>query len=45
LKSVKNRYPDTDMLDNSVFVRLRGKKVVGLTITNFSHKFKDESKK
>ena len=32
---------DTDMLDNGVFVRLRGKKVVGLTITNFSHKFSD----
>ncbi|MDZ7260495.1 MAG: DUF2283 domain-containing protein [candidate division KSB1 bacterium] len=32
---------DTDMLDNGVFIRLRGKKIAGLTITNFSHKFKN----
>jgi hypothetical protein len=32
---------DTDIFEDGVFVRLRGKKVVGITITNFSHKFKD----
>ena len=32
---------DTDILEDGVFVRLRGKKVVGITITNLSRKFKD----
>ena len=32
---------DTDILEDGVFVRLRGKKVVGITIINFSRKFKD----
>ncbi len=32
---------DTDILEDGVFVRLRGKKVVGITITNFSQKFRD----
>ena len=31
---------DTDMLENGIFVRLRGKKVVGITITNISKRFK-----
>ena len=30
----------TDILDDGIFLRLRGKKVVGLTITNISKKFK-----
>lgn len=30
---------DTDILEDGVFLRLRGKKVVGLTITNVSKKF------
>ncbi len=30
---------DTDILEDGVFLRLRGKKVVGLTITNLSKKF------
>ncbi len=30
---------DTDILENGVFLRLRGRKVVGITITNFSKKF------
>jgi len=33
------RATDTDILEDGVFLRLRGKKVVGLTITNFSKKF------
>ena len=28
-------------LDDGTFLRLRGKKVVGITITNFSKKFKE----
>ena len=32
---------DTDMLEDGILIRLRGKKVVGITITNYSHKFKD----
>ncbi len=32
---------DTDLLENGVLLRLRDKKVVGITITNFSHKFGD----
>jgi uncharacterized protein YuzE len=32
---------DTDILENGVFLRLRDKKVVGITITNFSKKFLD----
>ena len=31
---------DTDILENGVFVRLRNKKIVGITITNISKKFK-----
>ncbi|MCX6639520.1 MAG: DUF2283 domain-containing protein [bacterium] len=27
---------DTDILEDGVFLRLRGKKMVGMTITNFS---------
>lgn len=30
---------DTDILEDGVFLRLRGKKVVGKTITNLSKKF------
>lgn len=30
---------DTDILEDGVFLRLRGKKVVGITITNLSKKF------
>ncbi len=29
---------DTDILSDGVFLRLKGKKIVGLTITNFSQK-------
>ncbi len=32
---------DTDMLEDGVLIRTRGKKVVGITITNLSHKFRD----
>lgn len=32
---------DTDMLEDGILIRLRGKKVVGITITNYSHKFSD----
>jgi len=35
------RATDTDILDDGTFLRLRGKKVVGLTITNFSKRFGD----
>ena len=31
---------DTDVLDNGIFLRLRGKKVVGITITNMNKKLK-----
>jgi uncharacterized protein YuzE len=34
------RATDTDILDDGIFIRLRGKKIVGLTITNISKKFK-----
>ena len=30
---------DTDILQDGVFLRLRGKKIVGITITNLSKKF------
>ena len=33
------RATDTDILEDGTFLRLRGKKVVGLTITNVSKKF------
>ena len=32
---------DTDILDDGIFLRMRGKKVVGITVTNYSKKFKD----
>ena len=35
------RATDTDILDDGTFLRLRGKKIVGITITNFSTKFKE----
>jgi len=31
---------DTDILENGVFLRLRDKKLVGITITNVSKRFK-----
>ena len=31
---------ETDILENGIFLRLRGKKIVGITITNISKKFK-----
>jgi uncharacterized protein YuzE len=31
---------DTDILEDGTFVRLRDKKIVGITITNVSKKFK-----
>ncbi len=34
------RATDTDILENGIFLRLRGKKVVGITITNISKKFR-----
>ena len=34
------RANDTDILDDGVFLRLRDKKIVGITITNISKKFK-----
>ena len=34
------RATDTDILEDGNFLRLRGKKVVGMTITNVSKKFK-----
>ncbi|MFH0774962.1 MAG: DUF2283 domain-containing protein [bacterium] len=33
------RATDTDILENGIFLRLRGRKVVGITITNVSKKF------
>jgi len=33
------RAKDTDILDDGTFLRLRGKKIVGMTITNISKKF------
>jgi len=34
------RATDTDILEDGIFLRLRGKSVVGITITNISKKFK-----
>lgn len=34
------RATDTDILDGGVFLRLRDEKIVGITITNISKKFK-----
>lgn len=34
---------DTDILENGIFLRLRGKKVVGITITNISKRFKGKN--
>ena len=34
------RATDTDILEDGVFLRLRDEKVVGMTITNVSKKFK-----
>ncbi|MBM4137296.1 MAG: DUF2283 domain-containing protein [Nitrospira sp.] len=31
---------DTDILENGIFLRLRDKKIVGVTITNISKRFK-----
>ncbi|MBI5186172.1 MAG: DUF2283 domain-containing protein [Nitrospinae bacterium] len=31
---------DTDVLEDGIFLRLRGKKIVGITVTNISKKFK-----
>ncbi|NUM66198.1 DUF2283 domain-containing protein [candidate division KSB1 bacterium] len=31
---------DTDLLEDGVLIRTRGRKVVGITITNFSRKFR-----
>jgi uncharacterized protein YuzE len=36
------RATDTDILENGVFLRLRDKKVVGMTITNISKRFKEK---
>ncbi|MBN2543308.1 DUF2283 domain-containing protein [bacterium] len=33
------RATDTDVLDDGTLIRLRGKKIVGITITNVSKKF------
>ncbi|MDY6893304.1 MAG: DUF2283 domain-containing protein [Chloroflexota bacterium] len=35
------RATDTDILEDGIFLRLRGKKVVGITITNFSKRFEE----
>ena len=34
------RATDTDILENGIFLRLRDEKIVGMTITNVSKKFK-----
>jgi uncharacterized protein YuzE len=34
------RATDTDILENGIFLRLRDKKVVGITITDISKRFK-----
>jgi uncharacterized protein YuzE len=34
------RATDTDILEDGTFIRLRGKRMVGMTITNVSKKFK-----
>ena len=33
---------DTDVLEDGIFLRLRNKKIVGITITNISKKFLEE---
>ncbi len=33
---------DTDILEDGIFLRLRNKKIVGITITNISKKFLEE---
>ena len=33
------RATDTDIMDDGTFIHTRGKKMVGITITNFSDKF------
>ena len=35
------RATDTDILEDGIFLRLRDKKVVGITITNISKKFRE----
>ena len=35
------RATDTDILEDGVFLRLRGESIVGITITNVSKKFKE----
>lgn len=35
---------DTDILEDGVFLRQRGKKLVGITITNISKRFKNKGK-
>lgn len=32
---------DTDILEDGIFLRMRGKRLVGITITNISKKFAD----
>jgi len=34
------RATDTDILEDGIFLRLQGKRIVGITITNISKKFK-----
>ena len=34
------RATDTDIMEDGVFLRLRDKEIVGITITNISNKFK-----
>lgn len=34
------RATDTDILEDGIFLRMRGKEIVGVTITNISDKFK-----
>jgi uncharacterized protein YuzE len=34
---------DTDILENGIFLRLRGKKIVGVTITNISKRFRSKN--
>lgn len=34
------RATDTDILEDGIFLRLRGSKVVGITVTNISKKFR-----
>jgi uncharacterized protein YuzE len=35
------RATDTDILEDGIFLRLRGKSLVGITITNMSKKFEE----